>query len=318
MFVREVVKLDADDPRVIEAKNAEKHLFDFYGLKTKTHYITLPVFNIRIRITEIGTGKPLIIVPGNTGDSFPLASLMAELKDYRLIVLNRPGGGLSEGIDHRTLDFRKFAVLTIGAVMDAFLLNKAPLIGHSIGGQWCLWMAMDKPERVSAVATLGVPGNIISTKPPFALRLLSIPGLADLMFKLIRPKNPSVALRGLSFMGHSKEIIAGLPEALNECYYYFQQLPNFEISGISLMQRGNLLNARAEDRITEEQLKTIIQPVMFIWGSHDPFGTVEIGRQIADYIPASEFHVIQNGGHLPWLDAPSGCGKLITDFFSNL
>jgi pimeloyl-ACP methyl ester carboxylesterase len=251
---KQVVKLHPDDPRIISAKNAEKRLFDFYGLKTKTTHITLPVFDIRIRITEIGSGKPVIIVPGNTGDSFPLASLMAELKDRRLIVLNRPGGGLSEGIDHRTLDFRKFAVQTITAVMDAFLLDKSPLIGHSIGGQWCLWMAMDKPARVTAVATLGVPGNIISTKPPFALRLLSVPGLSNLMFKLIRPKNPSVALRGLSFMGHSKETISHLPEALNECYYYFQQLPNFEISSISLMQRGSLFNARPEDRINANQL----------------------------------------------------------------
>ncbi len=318
MSLRKVVALDAEDPRVIDAKNAEKKLFDFYGLKTKTNYITLPVFNIRIRITEIGTGKPVIFVPGNTGDSFPLASLLAELKDRRLIVLNRPGGGLSEGIDHRSLDFRKFAVQTISAVMDAFLLNRAPLVGHSIGGQWCLWMAMDKPERVSAVTTLGVPGNIISTKPPFALRLLSVPGLSNWIFKLIRPKNPSVALRALSFMGHSKETIAAMPEALNACYYYFQQLPNFEISGISLMQRGSLLNARPEDRITAEQLKTIKQPVLFIWGTRDPFGTVETGRQIADFIPASVFHAIENGGHLPWLDAPSECGKAISDFFSNV
>jgi 2-hydroxy-6-oxonona-2,4-dienedioate hydrolase len=299
MSSREVVKLHADDPRVIRAKEAEKRLFDFYGLKTKTTYITLPVFNIRVRITEIGSGKPVIIVPGNTGDSFPLASLLAELKDKRLIVLNRPGGGLSEGIDHRKLDFRKFAVQTISFVMDAFLLNKAPLIGHSIGGQWCLWMAMDKPDRVTAVVTLGVPGNIISTKPPFALRLLSVPGLSNLMFKLIRPKNPETALRGLSFMGHSKEIVSGLPESLNECYYYFQQLPNFEISSISLMQRGSLLKARPEDRINAEQLMLIKQPVMFLWGTHDPFGKVETGRQIADFMQNAEFHAIGGGGHLP-------------------
>jgi 2-hydroxy-6-oxonona-2,4-dienedioate hydrolase len=313
-----VVKLDANDPHVIAARDAEKHLFDFYGLKVKTNYITLPVYDIRIRITEIGSGKPIVIVPGNTGDSFPLASLMAELKDRRLIILNRPGGGLSEGIDHRKLDFRKFAVLTISAVMDAFLLDKVPLIGHSIGGQWCLWMAMDKPERVSAVTTLGVPGNIISTKPPFALRLLSVPGLSSMLFKLIVPKNPAGALKGLSFMGHSKETIESLPSAMSDCYYYFQQLPNFEISSISLMQRGSLFNARREDRINAEQLKLIRQTVMFLWGTHDPFGSVEIGKEIADFVPLSEFHAIEGAGHLPWLDQPAECGKLISHFFSNV
>jgi 2-hydroxy-6-oxonona-2,4-dienedioate hydrolase len=314
---KEVVKLDENDPRVIAARDAEKQLFNFYGLKTKTNYITLPDLDIRIRITEIGSGKPVIIVPGNTGDSFPLASLMAELKDRRLIILNRPGGGLSEGIDHRKVDFRKLAVQTISAVMDAFLLDKTPLIGHSIGGQWCLWMAMDKPERVSAVTLLGVPGNIISTKPPFALRLLAVPVLSRMLFKIIKPKNPAGSLRGLSFMGHSKETIENQPEALNDCYYYFQQLPNFEISSISLMQRGSLFNARADDRINVGQLKLIKQPVMFLWGTHDPFGSIKTGRQIADFIPVSEFHAIQGGGHLPWLDEPAVCGKLIENFLSN-
>ncbi len=105
-----------------------------------------------------------------------------------------------------------------------------------------------------------------------------------------------MALRGLSFMGHSKETIASQPEALNECYYYFQKLPNFEISSISLMQRGSLLNVRIEDRITTEQLKLIKQPVMFLWGTRDPFGTVEIGRQIADFIPRGTFQAIQSRG----------------------
>lgn len=313
---KDVLTLNYDDPRVVAALDAEQRLFDFYGLKAKTRFIQLSGLGIRIRVTEIGSGKPVLIVPGNTGDSFPLAPLMAELKDRRIIVLNRPGGGLSEGIDHSKVDFRELAVQTITAVLDAFELDSVPIIGHSIGGHWSLWVAMDRPERVSALVLLGVPGNIIGTGPPFALRLLSVPVLNRLLFKLVMPKEPGQSLRGLSFMGHSPEALARLPEAMADCYYYFQKLPNYQISSLSLMGRGNLFGARLEDRINAEQLKRVQQPVMLLWGTNDPFGGVETGREIAKILPSSEFHAIENGGHLPWLDNPAECGSLARDFLS--
>ena len=110
-------------------------------------------------------------------------------------------------------------------------------------------------------------------------------------------------------MGHSKETLVRLPEAMAECYYYFRILPHYRISGLSLMEN-------APPRISAEQLKTIRQSVMFIWGTNDPFGSVESGRQIADTLTSSEFNILSGGGHLPWLDDPAECGRLILKFLS--
>jgi 2-hydroxy-6-oxonona-2,4-dienedioate hydrolase len=309
--------LNDNDPGVIGARDAEQRLFDFYRLEAKTHFIHLPGSGMRVRVTEIGSGKPVLIVPGNTGDSFPLAPLLAQFKDRRIIVLNRPGGGLSDGMYHRHINFREFAIQTLSAVLDAFALDSVPFVAHSIGGQWSLWMAMDKPERVTALTLLGVPGNIINTGPPFALRLLSVPVLNRLLFSLIKPASPQQALRGLSFMGHSPESLASLPEAMADCYYYFQRLPNYQISSLSLMERGNLWGAKPEDRISAGQLKHIRQPVIFLWGSNDPFGSTQAGSQISKILSSSAFHIIYGGGHLPWLDNPAECGRLIRDFLSD-
>ncbi len=59
---------------------------------------------MNLRVTEIGSGEPLVIVPGNTGDVFPLIPLLAELK----VGVSSPstaGGGASDGMDHRGVDF---------------------------------------------------------------------------------------------------------------------------------------------------------------------------------------------------------------------
>jgi len=309
--------LNPNDPRVIAARDAEQHLFDFYGLEAKSRYITLPNLGLKVRITEIGEGKPLLIVPGNTGDGFPLIPLMAGLKGRCIMVLNRPGGGLSDGMDHHTIKFRTLAVQTITDTLDVLGLAQVPIVAHSIGGHWSLWMAMDKPERVSALTLLGVPGNIINTGPPFALRLLSIPGLNRFLFNLVMPKKPgSKSLKGLTFMGHSPDKVAQLPEATAECYYYFQKLPNYQVSSLSLMELGSIFGAKPENRITAEQLKQVKQPTMFLWGTNDPFGSAETGLAISKLMPNAEFHAIENGGHLPWLDEPVLCAKLTLDFLA--
>lgn len=318
MDKKHILTLEEDDPRVMAAANAEQRLFAFYGLKTKTHYVRLPDWGIRPRVTETGSGKPLLIVPGNTGDAFPLVPLMAELQGFRILALNRPGGGLSEGMNHRKVDFREFAVQTLTAVLDAFSLESVPIVAHSIGGHWSIWLALDRPERVSSLTLLGVPGNLVSTSPPFALRLMSVPILNRFLYDLITPKNTQRSLRGLEFMGHSPETCAQLPEAMADCYYHFQKLPHAKISSLSLMEKVNCLcGSRPEIRLTEEQLKCVQQPTMFLWGTNDPFGNIEVGRRIAEIFPHAQFHAIKDGGHLPWLDDPVECGQLTRDFIIN-
>jgi hypothetical protein len=81
--------LDPHDPPVVAARKAEIDLFAYYGLEAKDHYIAVPGHALKIRISEMGSGDPVLIVPGNTGDVFPLAALLAEIKGRRI---NRPAG----------------------------------------------------------------------------------------------------------------------------------------------------------------------------------------------------------------------------------
>ncbi len=309
MSQHQLLTLDEHDPRVIAARDAEERLFAFYGLEVSTRFVLLPRLGLRIRVNEFGTGEPVLMVPGNTGDVFPLASLMAELRGRRIIAVNRPGGGMSEGMDHRTVvDFRTFAVETLSTVLDALELESVPIVAHSMGGHWSLWLALERPERVTALTLLGVPGNLIRTGPPLALRLLSVPGLNRLLFRIVM----FIARR------HSSETSTSVSAAMAACRYHFQRLPHYRLSTLSLMERTNRLRGpRPEITLSAEQLKRVQQPTMFLWGTNDPFGSSETGRHIAQLLPASEFHAIQGAGHLPWLSNLAECGRLIRDFLAN-
>lgn len=307
--------LDDHDPRVTAAEAAEKKLYDFYGISYTIGHIVLPQYGIKVRITTTGEGAPVVIVPGNTGDGFPFVPLLPHLPGRRAIILNRPGGGLSEGMDHTTVDFHDFAVGTLTTVFDALGLDRAPIIAHSIGGHWSQWFAIARPERVTALALLGVPGNVLTTCPTLLLRLTTIPGLGKLIGPLTVPKAPRTALNSLKILGHSAESIARQPAVLAECYYRFPQLPHYLTSTLSLMTSVNRLRgSKPRYRITAQQLVTIAQPVLHLWGTHDPFGSVETGRKIASLVPHSEFHTLAGGGHLPWLDNPEFAGHLVSNF----
>jgi len=306
-MIKEPLTISKTDPRVIAAREAEKQLFDNYGLQAKDHYIFLPEQGIRVRVSEIGTGKPIVIVPGNTGDAFPLASLLATFKGRRIIAINRPGGGLSEGMDHNSVDIRQFAVATLHAVLQAFNLEAVDIVAHSMGAHWSLWLAMDRPHSLRSLTLLGNPGNVLLGRPPLVLRLMSRRPLNKLIFRLLMASNKDKALQSLKFMGHNEVTLARLPPSLGDCYYYFRHLPHYRISAISLMEN-------AAPTIDEGQLSKVTQPTLFLLGTKDNFASIATGQRIATALPDCSFHPITDAGHLPWLEDPEACGRLIMDF----
>ncbi len=301
--------LSDNDPKVIAARNAEKELFNFYGLQAKEHYVLLHDQGIRVRVLEIGEGEPLVIVPGNTGDVFPLASLLAKLKGRRIIAINRPGGGLSEGMDHNTVEIRSFVVQTLETVFNAFKLENVDVVAHSMGAHWSLWLATDRPKLVRSLSLLGNPGNVMKGKPPFLMMLLIKSPFSKLFLKLLMPSDKSKALNSLKMMGHSKETLAGLPQALGDSYYYFRMLPHYVISFLSLMQNE-------APNIDAKQLSQVKQPSQLLLGDKDTFASVAVGESITAAMPNCKLHVIKGAGHLHWLESPEECGEIINAFLA--
>ena len=96
-----VTRIDYADTRTRAALGAEARLLELYEITWETINVQLPSTGARVRVTVSGSGDPLLILPGGAGEAFPYVPLIAKLKGWRCIAINRPGGGLSDGIDHR-------------------------------------------------------------------------------------------------------------------------------------------------------------------------------------------------------------------------
>ena len=308
--------LKEDDGRTTAAQEAEQRLFSYYGLDYTVEFIKLHESNHRIRILRIGNGKPVMMVPGGVGDAWIFGALLSHLSGYQLIIVNRPGGGLSDGIDHRLINMPQFAASTLAMVLNHCGVERAPIICNSIGGRWGFWFAKECKERVSAIIQLGAPALILGTGAPLAMRLLSVPLLNRLLVKKMIPANLEKARQLPMFLGHPKEVGINWPEAEVECSYYFPRLPTFKVSWLSLLESVmSLQGTRAGMDLGEDDLRCVEQPVAFIWGKNDPFANLEVAQRTQKLVPKAELYKVGIGHH-PWWDAPAECGALCRDFLS--
>lgn len=296
---------------------AEQALFDNLGLRFTERYIDLAYPPMRIRTLAIGEGKPVLVVPGGIGNGAMLASLFAHLPGYRIITLDRPGAGLSDGIDHRQVDLRRLAVQTLEAVLDAYDLDAVPVIANSMGGLWAFWLALDRPERVLALAQMSCPALILGTSAPAFMRLSGVPLIGNRVHNMAKPKDLDATRAGLKYMGQSPRSIAAASAEDIALQFAVYQLPTYDQAWKSLMEvvvpfgRPNAAYA-----LTPKDLGAVFQPVQFAWGDQDPFGGLDIARQAVDALPDARLQVLPEAGHLPWFDDSRGIAELFAAFIA--
>ncbi len=113
---------------------------------------------VRLRITDEGTGEPVILLHGfaaNTDLNWRLPGLVQELaSEFRVVGLDLRGHGLS-GKPHDPTRYGRSMVEDVIAVMDHLGIARAHVVGYSLGGIIALKLATVHPERLLTVAPLG-------------------------------------------------------------------------------------------------------------------------------------------------------------------
>ena len=295
-------------------EQAEQRVFVRYGVAPETRFVELSEPPLRVRVLESGEGPPLLLVPGDGAIAAAWAPLLAELPGRRAIVLDRPGFGLSVGFDYRRADLRRHGVALLRSLLDALGLDAAPIVGSSGGGQWSLWLALDAPERVHALAPMGIPAVCLSGFHANAnMRLVSMPGLGQMMFAL---PSPSPKTTG-KMLARADARLLDHPE-LVEAYHAAMRLPGYGRATAAIFRRSLQIGGAARRAwvLTDEELARIAQPVLFAWGDHEPFGGPDVARRAAELMPNARVEVVADAGHHPWLADAPGVARLLLGFLA--
>jgi 3-oxoadipate enol-lactonase/4-carboxymuconolactone decarboxylase len=219
---------------------------------------------------------------------------MPHLRAHRLIAFDLPGFGLSDAFDYGGRPLRAHAVVQLTSLLDALGLGRAPIVGTSLGGMWALCLALDAPDRVTAVASL------------------STPGLRQLVAR-IRPPNVATMRRVGARGVIGPQAVGRAPEGFFEVVHEGMRQPGYRTAMLTHMNLAMRFGKpRPENFLSDDELRRLMVPVLMIWGDEDPYGGPEIGRRACALIPDARLEIIP-GRHAPLLDDPERCGALIDD-----
>jgi len=129
-----------------------------------------------------GRGRPVILLHGWLGSWGLWQETMAYLGSfYRTYALDFWGFGES-GKKRETYAVQDFVSL-VDQFMDRLGIERAPLVGHSMGGTVSLSVAIQYPQRVSKVVVIGSP--ITGSSLAFPLKLAGRRPIAALLFNMM-------------------------------------------------------------------------------------------------------------------------------------
>jgi 2-hydroxy-6-oxonona-2,4-dienedioate hydrolase len=113
----------------------------------------------KLHYNEAGSGHPIIMLhgtgPGATGWSNFHQNMSALAKNHRVIVIDFPGWGRSDVFDCSGESRNAANAEAVKLLMDELGIEKAALVGNSMGGGATLQFMADYPDRISHAITMG-------------------------------------------------------------------------------------------------------------------------------------------------------------------
>jgi pimeloyl-ACP methyl ester carboxylesterase len=251
---------------------AEEGFFDAKGVKI--HYVVH------------GKGEPVVLVHGFAIDitkqwDFPGVT-KALAKDFQVIALDNRGHGKS-GKPHEANQYGLEMVEDVVRLLDHLKIQKAHVVGYSMGGAIALKLATMHPDRLLSV-TLGGMGLLEPTKEPV------IRALAE---SLENGKGMTPLLIWLTPEERGKPNEEQV-KALNT-FLMFQN----DAKALAVMVRG-AMNKKLE--ISNDGLKQVMVPMLAIIGEADPFKkhVDELKRRL----PSLQVVVVEKGDHFSTIMSP--------------
>lgn len=274
----------------------------------KEQYIT--VAENRIRYMEKGEGPALILLHGMGGSlEWWQYNLGALSQKCRVIAFDFPGFGYSSLPDFR---FRLDSVPDfMASLLNAFQLNRASLLGNSMGGLFALVTAAKIPERIERLILVNNAG--FGPRLSFLLRLGTVFPIGELALSL---RNRYTARFFLSRLFNDPKKIPYhlIPKVLE----IFDPWPRRKFC-LRLLRSG--VNIRGlKKKIWLQVLESAVflpQKTLIVWGADDrvvPVDQAQVGR---DLIKSSRLYVFEKCGHLPQVEWAEEFNRLLLEFLES-
>jgi 3-oxoadipate enol-lactonase len=257
------------------------------------------VGEIKMYYQVYGQGEPLLLIMGLGGHSLDWGGIVPQkLADrYKVILFDNRGAGQSDQPPGQ-LTIEQMAKDTAG-LMDALAIDRAHVLGGSMGGMIALQMTLDHPKRVNKLV-LG------ATSAGGKSRIFPPPEIQKYFF-------PRLDLSAHDYLWwtrtvcYSKEFIDAHPDIVER-----KIQANLAFPCTLAAYEAQLEAFMAFD--VDLRLNTIHVPTMVIIGNQDLLIPPPNSFLIAKRIPGAQIREIDGAGHIFWISHPEETVSIVTHF----
>jgi pimeloyl-ACP methyl ester carboxylesterase len=192
-------------------------------------------------------------------------------------------------------------------------VDRATVVGHSLGGGVALQFAYQYPERVERLVLVASGGLGAEVHP--VLRAAALPGASTaIAMSVLSPfRIPVVtASRMIAKLGLFDR------NDVEEVAHVWEGLRDRSTRAAFLRTLRAVVDLRGQSVTSRDRLYlTAAIPTLLVWGQRDPVLPVEHAREAADALPGARLEVVARAGHLPHRSCPSGFADAVRSFVSN-
>ncbi|WP_429126406.1 alpha/beta fold hydrolase [Ensifer sp. 4252] len=175
------------------------------------------------------------------------------------------------------------------AVLDAYGVASAHVVGMSLGGMIAQILALSAPERVSSLTLVSTtPIGLELELPPISAAYMEHAAAAESL-------DWSDRAQVIDFMAKDARIVASTAHAHDADWIRAFVERDYDRSA-GLLSATNHFMLQGGGTV-KGKLKSLEAPLLVFHGTTDPIFSVEHGLAIADAVPGSEFIAITGGGH---------------------
>ncbi|MCH8858140.1 MAG: alpha/beta fold hydrolase [Proteobacteria bacterium] len=240
------------------------------------------VGNVKLEITERGSGKPLVFLHAGhpAGRPDPAAPIWAKFaQSHRLIAPTHPGFGHEAAPENlTTVDDLAYFYLDL---MDARDLHDVVLVGVGLGGWIAAEIAVKSTQRLSHL----VLADAVGIKPGNreARDIADIYAIVDKELAALAYADPALGMPDKSKLSDDEFFFMACSREATGRYAWSPYMHNPKLLG---------------------RLHRIRIPTLVLWGEADGIVTPEYGRHFAAAIAGARFETISKAGHLPYIEQP--------------
>lgn len=261
----------------------------------------------RISTLTAGQGEPVICIHGLGGTKASFLTTIAALSGERkVIAMDLPGFGDSEKPLGADYDAPYFAEAVVG-LLDGLGIEKAHLVGNSMGGRVAIEVGLLHPDRVRSLVLLAPALAWLRDRRWRWLLRGPLPKLG-----LVQPAPRVITerlVRGLVPGGRDGWTAAGIDEFLRSFLTPRGRVAFYE----------SARNIYMDEPHGEEGLWTrmagLEPPSLFVWGEQDTLVPIGFEKHVERVLPEAE-HLELGCGHVPQMEEPELTHEAMQGFFA--